>query len=270
MVEALGERQEDYVFVTCPERISEGQRKTEELLSDVDQEKLDKFIDDQVALVGSRLIFSRIDNNMKTGVIEYSLLKELSDLYLWRRQFFDENLPVLRGSWFTDSYCRDVITFQVIKNFDFVLKLVCSRKLNAGEFPRGIFLKSDQDKTRIERYRIDNIEFLYHHLDLRKKILWTGYFLSRNFIPGSYLRYNDIATILMEKHSKGPQNLQQLALRVIKRSQFNLDEAPIKKVLLNDTVGFYNIGEMPPNLTDDGSELFLKLNEVFNELSKCS
>ena len=270
MVEALGERQEDYVFVTCPERISEGQRKTEELLSDVDQEKLDKFIDDQVALVGSRLIFSRIDNNMKTGVIEYSLLKELSDLYLWRRQFFDENLPVLRGSWFTDSYCRDVITFQVIKNFDFVLKLVCSRKLNAGEFPRGIFLKSDQDKTRIERYRIDNIEFLYHHLDLRKKILWTGYFLSRNFIPGSYLRYNDIATILMEKHSKGPQNLQQLALRVIKRSQFNLDEAPIKKVLLNDTVGFYNIGEMPPNLTDDGSELFLKLNEVFNELRKCS
>ena len=267
MVEALGERAEDYVFVTCSERITDGRRKIEDLISDVDQEKFDQLIADQVAVVGTETIFSRIDNNMKTGVIEYSLLKELSDLYLWRRQFFDEHLPVLRGSWFTDSYCRDVITFQVIKNFDFVLRLVCSRKLKAGEFPRGIFLKSDQHETRIERYRIDNIEFLYHHLDLKKKILWTGYFLSRNFIPGSYLRYNDIATILMEKHSKGPQNLQQLALRVIKRS--NQDELPMKKVLLNDTLGFYNIGEMPPNLTNDGRELFLKLNEVFHELRKC-
>ena len=262
-MEPLGERQDDYVFITCAERIAEGERKIEELLSDVDQEKLDKFNDDQIALVGGEQIFYRIDNNMKTGIIEYSFLKELSDLYLWRRQLFDEPLPVLRGSWFTNSYCRDVITYQVIKNFDFILKLVCSRKLKAGEFPRGIFLKSDQDETRIERYRIDNIEFLYHS---RKKILWTGYFLSRNFIPGSYLRFNDIATILMEKHSKGPQNLQQLALRVIKRSSCNQDEFPIKKVLLNDTLGFYNIGEMPANLTDDGTELFLKLNEVFNEL----
>ena len=266
-MEPLGERQDDYVFITCAERIAEGERKIEELLSDVDQEKFAKLIDDQVAVVGSETIFTRIDNNLKIGVVEYSLLKELSDLYLWRREFFDEHLPVLKGSWFTDSYCRDVITFQIIKNFDFVLRLVCSRKLKTGEFPRGIFLKSDQDVTRIERYRIDNIEFIYHHLDLKKKILWTGYFLSKNFIPGSYLRYNDIATILMEKHSKGPQNLQQLALRVIKRT--NQDEVGMKNVLLNDTLGFYNMGEMPPNLTNDGRELFLKLNEVFNELRKC-
>lgn len=227
---------------------------------------LEKFNEEQVAVVGSQLILSRVEKNMKSGVIEYSLLKELSDLYLWRRQFFDEHLPVLRGSWFTDSYCRDVITFQVIKNFEFVLKLVCSRKLKNGDFPKGIFLQSDEFETRIERYRIDNIEFLYH---LGKKILWTGYFLSKNFIPGSYLRFNDIATILMEKHSKGPQKLQQLALRVIKRSNFNQDEVPIKKVFLNDTLGFYSIGEMPPNLTNDGRELFLKLNEVFSDLIKC-
>ena len=161
---------DDYIFVTCSEKIAEGQRKVEELLSDVDQDKVQKLIEEQVAVVGgSKITFERVDKNLKSCVIEYSLLKELSDLYEWRRNFFDEHLPVLRGSWFTTSYCRDAITYNVIKNFEQILEIVCSRKLEEGSFPKGIILKSDQDQTRFERYRIDNFEFLYHTLKKVKK-----------------------------------------------------------------------------------------------------
>ena len=160
-----GNSDRDYIFVTCAKRIEEGQRKFDELLSDFDQEKLETFIDDQVSIVGgSRLVYDRVDRNLKSGVVEYSLMKELSDLYEWRRKFFDDNLPVLKGSRFTESYCRDVITYNVIRNFDQILRVVCSRKLEEGSFPMGILLRSDLDESRIERYRIDNIEFLYHHL----------------------------------------------------------------------------------------------------------
>ena len=119
----------------------------------------------QVLIVGgSKITFQRVDQNLKSCLIEYSLLKELADLYEWRRNFFDEHLPVLKGSWFTSSYCRDAITYNVLKNFDQILKIVSSRKLLEGSFPRGIILQSDEDKTRFERYRIDNFEFLYHTL----------------------------------------------------------------------------------------------------------
>ena len=162
---ANNERLEDYIFITCPKKIAEGRRKLDELLSDVDQEKVQKLIEEQVLIVGgSKITFQRVDQNLKSCLIEYSLLKELADLYEWRRNFFDEHLPVLKGSWFTSSYCRDAITYNVLKNFDQILKIVSSRKLLEESFPRGIILQSDEDKTRFERYRIDNFEFLYHTL----------------------------------------------------------------------------------------------------------
>ena len=73
--------------------------------------------------------------------------------------------------------------------------------------------------------------------------------------------------LLMERHSKGPKTLQQLALKVIKRNGLSQDEIP-GNVLANDTLGFYNPQEQPQPLTEDGNELFLKLNELFKALRK--
>ena len=74
----------------------------------------------------------------------------------------------------------------------------------------------------------------------------------------------------MEQHSKSPKKLQQMALRVIKRNGLKHEDILPANVLLNDKLGFYNPGELPQPLTKDGTELFLKLNEVFVQLRKAN
>ena len=99
-----------------------------------------------------------MNNCLKEEIVELSLLKELCKLYKWRQTFFDEHLPVLGGSWFTDSFCRDVVTYQITENFDQILKLASSRKIQEGTYATGLFLTSDGNyDRRIARYRIHNL-----------------------------------------------------------------------------------------------------------------
>ena len=73
--------------------------------------------------------------------------------------------------------------------------------------------------------------------------------------------------LLLEQHARGPKTLQQLSLKVIKRNGLNQDEIP-SNVLVNDTLGVYSPHDQPQPLTDDGYELFLKLNKLFTALRK--
>lgn len=95
----------DYTFVTDDQRMADGKKLLEEYLADVDQEKKAKVMKEQVDVVGGHInVYQIVDENLRNGLIEFSLLKESCDLYRWRRNYFDENLPVLKGSWFTNSW----------------------------------------------------------------------------------------------------------------------------------------------------------------------
>ena len=255
----------DYTFVTCKRRIEEGEKRKRELVSDVDEEGVEKLVDEQIKTVGgSKVVFRRIDRQLKLGIIDFSLLSEYCQLYSWRRSFFDKNLPVLKGAWFTDSFCRDVITYQITMNFDQILQiLVCSRKIEIDQHPTGLFLSSDGVKTRSARYRLDNIQGLFH---IREKIIWTGYFLTSKFLPGSNLRFGDIAHMIVELHGLGSKPLESLAMKTVLENELLLDSVS-SAVRENGATGFYHPDcDIPDNLTQDGKELFEKLKLIYNEL----
>ena len=250
----------DYTFVTCKERIEDGEKKKNELVSNVDGDAVDKLIEKQIDIVGgNRILFDRIDQQFKSGSIELCLLREYCDLYFWRRDFFDNNLPVLKGAWFTDSFCLDVITYQVTHNFDQILDIVCAIK-NKTYKPTGLFFGSDVDNTRVARYRIDHIQVLFH---LREKVLWSGYFLTDKFLPGAHLRFGDVAHIIMEHHRLGTKKLEEIAMELVVRNNISLNCAS-RVVLENAANGFYDPNsDIPDNLTDDGKELFVQLKSVY-------
>jgi len=256
---------EDYTFVTCEERIQRGKRKVTEYLSDVDQDKFDTFMDEQIAIVGGKIAYENVNNCLKQGIVELSLLKELCDLYKWRRRFFDEHLPVLKGSWFTNSFCRDVITFQITENFDQVLQIVSSRQKLEGTFPTGLFLTSDGIQSRrLARYRIDNLEILYH---LKDKTVWSFYFLSEKFLPGCHLLFGDVAKIISDHWSTSPKRLEELSMTCMKKMN-NFGEMKLAQQLFyNDKYGFYlPEDEVPSSLTKEGIELFTQLKTAYENL----
>ena len=257
----------EYTFVTCKERIQKGEDRKRELLFDVDKAAVDKLVEKQVHVVdGSEVIFRRLDTHLNSGIIELCLLREYCELYHYRRTFFDNSLPVLKGAWFTNSFCRDVITYQITHNFDQILDIVCSNK-SKTEPPMGLFFDSDGTMTRSARYRIDNIQILFH---LREKVLWTGYFLTETFLPGANLRFGDIAHIILEHHRLGTKRLEELAMQTVLRNNIELDCAS-RAVKDNATNGFYNPDcDIPENLTEDGKELFEQLKSVYNKIRNSS
>ena len=255
---------EDYFFVECEERIRRGQKTVQDYLAHVDEEKVERLVAEQVDLVGGRVIYDTIDRNLKTGAVQLSLLRELCLLYRWRRKFFDDNLPVLKGSWFTDSFCRDVIVFQVTNNFDQIVRVVCSNVRNEEPFPTGLFLSSDCDVTsRQARYRIDNLEVLYHS---KGHQVWKKYFLTDLFLPGSYLLFSDLARVIVEHYARTPPRLEELAMTRVRRTGVALDQMT-RPLLDNDRLGFLTPeDDVPEHLTEEGRDLFELLKTLFKKI----
>ena len=252
----------DYFFVRRNERISRGKKMLAEYLKNVDMDKVESLVAEQVKLVGGKTTYDIIDKNLKTGDIELSLLQELCNLYGWRRRFFNDNLPVLKGSWFTDSFCQDVVVFQVTNNFDQILKIACSNMRKENSFPTGIFLPGASDSLNSwkSRYRIDSLEVLFNS---KENFFWHNYWLTEMFLPGSYLHFSDVARVIIEHHSKTPRRLEELAMARARRSGVSPDQMS-RQVLANDRVGF-NFPEdpTPEHLTDEGQDLYEKLKTMF-------
>ena len=255
---------EEYIFVTCDKKINEGKRKVLEYLSEVDKTKLDKYMKEQIQLVGGEIIYTHVNNCLKEEIVELSLLKELCKLYKWRQTFFDEHLPVLGGSWFTDSFCRDVVTYQITENFDQILKLASSRKIQEGTYATGLFLTSDGNyDRRIARYRIHNLEILYN---IKSKGIWDYFFLTEYFLPGSHLLFSDVAKIISDHWTKSPMRLEEIAMKTVKKEFLNNTKLP-DHLMFNDKYGFYSPQqETPLHLKKEGQELFNELKLIYDRI----
>ena len=213
----------DYVFVKDQQRIREGEEEMGRLLMEVDQEMVARLLEDQVEVVGGdRGLYRLLDSSLKATTFQPSLLVAQSKLYNWRRDFFVTHFPVNRGLWFTDSYCRDTVTFQVTVNWDQVLALGCSRSR-----PRGVFFTSDGMKTREARRRLDDASLLLIFKEEAGGLYWTRLYLTENYMLGSSLCFQDVAQIILEQHRLGPDTLKQQALRQVVKSSLPLSSLPL-------------------------------------------
>ena len=115
------------------------------------------------------------------------------------------------------------------------MRIACSNLETEKTFPTGLFFTTDGDMRKRElRYRIDNLEILYHS---REKYFWSFYYLTDKFLPGSYLHFADIAKILTEHYSKSPRRLEEIAMKTCKRHGVS-SSGMTPSVIRNDTFGF--------------------------------
>ena len=78
---------EEYTFVKDISRIQKGKEKVSEHLENVNLAKVADLVTEQVDIVGGAAMYDRVDDNLKRGVIELSLIREMCDLYKWRQDW---------------------------------------------------------------------------------------------------------------------------------------------------------------------------------------
>lgn len=165
--------------------------------------------------------------------------------------------------------CRDTITFQIMKNFEQVVEICCSNLRPNGSHPRGLYFEvsSAEEKSKCGRFRIDNLEMLYHVED---KYFWKHYFLTEKYLPGSYLRYGDVAKILFEHHQNSPHRLEELAMMKAKREDSSSSLENIsKQVVRNDEYGFFEPENFQKDLmkfSKDGQDLLTQLKLAYEQI----
>ena len=63
---------QDYIFVTCADRIEKGYKYKKELLEDFDWAAVISLQIEQIKIVGGETIFNHLDGCFKAGVIDFN------------------------------------------------------------------------------------------------------------------------------------------------------------------------------------------------------
>lgn len=255
-----------YFFVTNAHRIIKGEQLLKNYLNDINVDAKTKVMKKQIDIVGGcQHIYEIVNKNLKKGLIEFSLLKETCDLYSWRKSYFNKNLSVKQGAWFTNSYYINTMTYQITKNFDQVVNICCSNLyLNKnGNHPRGIYLKVEEKEITHARNRIEHFVDLFN---TKSTFFWKFFHLKN--LSNSSLRYGDVAKILFEHHQNSPHRLEEIALRKVKKDGFYLENIS-EQVKRNDEYGFFDFESENylndlKNFSQDGQDLFKQLKLEHN------
>ena len=135
-----------YFFVTNAHRIIKGEKLLKNYLNDINVDAKTKVMKKQIDIVGGcQHIYEIVNKNLKKGLIEFSLLKETCDLYSWRKSYFNKNLSVKQGAWFTNSYYINTMTYQITKNFEQVVDICCSNLYLNQNGNNGLYFEVKED-----------------------------------------------------------------------------------------------------------------------------
>ena len=132
--------------MTDVRRISDGKQILKKYLEDVNMEKKRKVREIQIDVVGGcREVYEIINKNLEKCLIDIKWMRETCDLYQWRKDFFNFNLPLLQGSWFTNSYYINTMTYQITKNFEQVVDICCSNLYLNQNGNHGLYFEVKED-----------------------------------------------------------------------------------------------------------------------------
>ena len=120
-----------------------------ESLDDVNGWILDKFLEDQVSLLGGdKDLYDKLDSGLRELQLLDGLVEEQRKLYNWRMDFFLDKfkstyLGDVTSTWLTDGFddnhCLDTIPMQVTTNFEEVMNLAATNRKMDEENERFFF-----------------------------------------------------------------------------------------------------------------------------------
>ena len=138
-------RRRDYYYVSDERRKTEGKANIKKYLENVNEVKKTKDIKSQIDVVGGcREVYEIVDKNLEKCLIDIKWMKETCDLYQWRKDYFNFNLPPLQ-SWFSNSSYINTITYQITKNFEQVVNICCSNLRPNDTHPWELYLEVEED-----------------------------------------------------------------------------------------------------------------------------
>jgi len=151
----------EYVFETGNDDSETDEEYTDDASDDEDNEidgsvyqnKRHEFIDnclqEQIELVGSEYLYTKVVGNMKAKYFDKFLIREQCALYEWRSDFFSEHLGYGEEDeaiWYTDGggdqRCFDTVDYQIVHNFDNLMEIACKLKFGLRKI---LFVKNDED-----------------------------------------------------------------------------------------------------------------------------
>lgn len=242
------------------------------LMEAADQEKIDSALAQQIALVGSRRLYERINKNFKEIKFEAVFAKEHFDLFSWRKDFFYSQFgTIYEGDvWFTDggddTHLFEVHPYQITQKFDDVLALASAPR---PELPNRIFFDHDDDLSMKVDHLYDgervksNLRILRHSTNELRDFGITSY---TDVLPRIGINsYTDALHIILVLFQDQPLSLKFLGMKKVCELDLEVKELP-EELQINTEKGFFtSAAQVIPFVDEKGREILEKLRSSFGK-----
>jgi len=228
-----------------------------EITKEVDNEEVQTIIEDQIELFsGNKLLYERMDKNLKEHKFESLFAQEQMKLYEARTTFFLEFCG-RRPSLFDHT-----TPYHITKNFEVVMAMVCSTSdlLNTTRWS-----SCPKDCKCLVKYFEENFEESNNAVFRFDREEMVAIAVDRKWAMRHGLGFNDAAQMIMAVHRVGPCSLFESALKATVINDLSLEKMPkaIQKVA---SQGLYKLeDDIPQNLTPKGKQLFGRLKAQYEE-----
>ena len=228
--------------------------------------KTGKIMKEQFDVVGCPNLYKIVDENLKRGLIEFSLLKESLDLHQWRKRYVRQNMLLLTLA----DENPETLKFEHVVD-------ICSSSTLGRWLGKGGLHKSEQQNSTVSkdeskrRVRMDRLQELFR-CGPKSDVawLWKHHFLTPEYLADSNLSYGDVARILFQHYGNSPFKLEELAMRTVKKEgRIALESIYNEPVKMNDKDGFFILANYESDLkkfSEVGQEHLEQLKKVYDEM----
>jgi len=251
--------------------IEEGDEKSfrknnKKLLKKTDPAAVEEVINEQIELLGSELLYQRINNNLLEHKFEAFFAKEQFKLYTWREKFFYRKFGDINGTWMNwitwgsdDSYHFETVPYHITKNFKEVTALACSTdyRPNNGSY---VFFENDDELSSTAKAMFDPEKLSNEYYSCS---------LDKDELEYSGINFRGVAHMIMALHRIGPCTLLESAMKTVLLHRLPIHDIP-KELQQRALQGLYSEdlrAPVPGNLSRLGRRYFCSYRDEFTAAS---
>jgi len=240
-------------------------KNNNKLLEKTDPAAVEEVVNEQIKLLGSELLYQRINKNFLEHKFEAFFAKEQFKLFAWREKFFFRKFgSIWTGTWMNwitcgsdDSYLFETVPYHITKNFKEVTALACSTdyRPNNGSY---VFFENDDELSSTAKAMFD------------PKPLSSRYCsLDKDELEESGVNFQDVAHMIMALHRIGPCTLLESAMKTVLLHRLPIHDIP-KELQQKALQGLYSDdvkGPVPSNISSLGWRYFCRYRDEFSAMS---
>jgi len=273
-------------FETLNKVIEEGclssfQENNNKLLEKTDPAAVEELVNEQIELLGSELLYHRINNNFLELKFEAFFAKEQFKLFTWRENFFYNKFGNIYDgtlqNWITcgaltmnnfNNYIFETVPYHITMNFNEVMALACStdyRPYN-GSY---VFFENDKElSSRASAMFNPKPISIWNQATLSLMLSRSWYSLLKNELENGII-FKDVAHKIMALHGIGPCTLLEAAMKTVLLHHLPIQDIP-KELQQKSRLGLYSDDvrdPVPSNLSQVGWTLFCRYRDEFSAVS---